>query len=151
MGMLTARNHQMMLLMVHADCQNAEKPQSVKHVLIPRRNGDSHRRSSWDFSGSVLPAVHAVHRGSVRHHHPPDRVGNGSFPRHHESHPACHGLSNDLCVERHLIHIDEMLAKCIDVDFGPIRLGVIREQNGDFLDCRECRLSRFDWRSSTKS
>ena len=41
----------MMFLVVHPDCQNAEKPQTTQLLLILQGNDDGHLRSSHRFDG----------------------------------------------------------------------------------------------------
>ena len=50
-------------------------------------------------------------------------------------------LTRSVGLERHLIHVDEVLAQRLKVDFGPVGLGISLQNADNLLDRAECVLA----------
>ena len=64
-----------------------------------------------------------------------------SFARHLEPHARADRRAGDIRLERHIVHVDEMLPERVDVDLRPVCLRVRVQKRDDFLDCGEGALA----------
>lgn len=138
------RDHEMMLLMVHAQRQDSEKAETTKlgqFRRVGRRHGQ--RGTFRTVFGPVGPPSPAIHRHRMGHYHAPDRGTHRPFPLYFVTHPFCDGDCPGLGIQRHIAHIDEMPAKRVYIDGRPIRVRVVNKNPDDFLNGGESRLPRF--------
>ena len=128
----SARDHQVVFLMMHAERQNAEKAETAQLFQILRGRMDNEIGPVLEFGGFEAPAIDAIHRRGVGRGHASNRVADRPVPREGENHAAVDGYVGHFGIERDIVHVDEMLPERIDIDLRPVRLGV-RRQNFDNL------------------
>jgi len=99
------------------------------------------RSPALDFCRFEFPSVNAVHRGRVGRRHAPNGVANRAFAGNIEAHAAVDGFVLYIRSERHIVHVDKMLPKRVDIDLGPVGLGVSYENLDNLLYRGERALS----------
>ena len=123
--MLTASDHQVMLLVVHASCHYADEAKALQLRHVSKGNPYFHDSPSVDLRSSKLPVTYAIHGSRMRSGH----ASNGShnevgIPSHGETHSVTNGLSAGVREKRDIAHIDQMLAKGINVHLCPVGLWI---------------------------
>ena len=145
MRIAASGDHQVMCLMVHTARHDANEPEPPELLPILRRHDDRDSRAIIGRHGCECPAVDAAHRRGMRHDHPSDGILHRTYARNGKPHSALNYLLFDFGSKRHIVHVDQMASKRLDVHLRPIGGQVTLQYADDFLDRRECPLTRLHW------
>ncbi len=137
---LPGRQRMVMGLVMHANRHHTNEPEGPDAVRVGA--GHDQGRTTRDLRRLHCPALDIVHRRCVGRNHGADRAGHGRVLRSSlEAGAAFDLLDADAGAERHVVHVDQMLTKRLDIDAAPVRRRIRHQLGDDLLNGGEGGLS----------